>query len=546
MSALYALLAFLPILFAVVTMAFFNWSAKIALPVSWILACTFGIFVWKMEFISVISYSIYGLLSSVDVLIIVFGAVLVMNTLKKSGAMASINSGFKSVSRDARVQVCVIGWLFVSFCEAAAGFGTPAALAAPLLVSLGFPPLAAATVALICDSTAVSFGAIGTPVAQSLACLGTDAGEGFLESFSLWSAVPHAVAGTFIPFIAIAIMSLFFSKKKSLKPAFEILPFALFCGLCYTVPFTVTVLIFGYEFPSLLGALVALPIALIAAKKKFLCPKTEWRFPGEEEWDDSWRSIKPISPAKESGMKLSLAWLPYILIAVLLVATRIPALGLKGLLNSDALMIKLPEVFGTPNTAYSLKWAYLPGIFFILVALITIPLHKMSKKEVGEAWKESFSQVTGAAITIIFGLALVQIMRFSDLNNSGMDSMMLIMANAISKVGKVLYVVIAPVIGILGSFVSGSNTVSNTLFTNLQFQAALQLGLPAAMVVGMQCVGGAIGNMVCVNNVVAACATVNTTGKEGKIIRINMIPCLVYTVISIAVYAFSIFVLGVE
>ena len=171
---MFALLAFLPILFCVVAMAAFNWPAKVALPISWALACIFGFFFWKMDVVSLVAYSVSGLLNSLDVLIIVMGAILVMNTLKRSGGMSTINNGFKLVSKDARIQAIIIGFMFCSFIEGAAGFGTPAALAGPLLVSLGFPPVAAATVALICDSVAVSFGAIGTPVAQAILCLGPE------------------------------------------------------------------------------------------------------------------------------------------------------------------------------------------------------------------------------------------------------------------------------------------------------------------------------------------------------------------------------------
>ena len=187
-----ALIAFVPIVFCVVVMAAFNWPAKYALPVSWLLACIFGFIFWDMDLLSLTAYSISGLLNSIDVLIIITGAILVMNTLKMSGAMATINNGFKSISPDGRIQTIIIGFLFVSFLEAAAGFGTPAALAAPLLASLGCPPLGAAVVALICDTAAVSFGAIGTPVITSINCLGPEiATQSFSMSLSFWSAVPH-------------------------------------------------------------------------------------------------------------------------------------------------------------------------------------------------------------------------------------------------------------------------------------------------------------------------------------------------------------------
>lgn len=540
---MYALLAFLPILFCVVVMAAFNWPAKIALPVSWGIACVFGFFFWNMDLISLAAYSISGLLNSLDVLIIVTGAILVMNTLKKSGGMSAINNGFKQVSRDARVQAVIIGWMFASFIEGAAGFGTPAALAGPLLVSLGFPPVAAAVVALICDSTAVSFGAIGTPVAQSIQCLGSEiATDSFQASLSLWTAIPHAIVGIFVPFMAVAFMCKFFGKERSFKPALEIFPFAVFAGLCFTVPYVAVAALLGHEFPAIFGALFGLPVTVFAAKKGFLVPKTTWNFGDESEWDPSWKSTVAPEPAKESSMSLIRAWLPYVIIALMLVLTRIPALGIKDFLLKDWFTVRFSEVFGVANTAYTLKWAYLPGTFFILVALATILIHKMNRKEVKTAWVDSLKQISGAAIAIIFGLALVQIMRYSgsnDVNDDGMKSMIFYMAEALSMVGKGFYIVFSPLIGILGSFVSGSNTVSDTLFTNLQYQSAVNLDLNAVLIVAMQIIGGAIGNMICVNNTVAACATVGTLGREGKIIRVNLIPTAIYTVCVIAIVAIA-------
>lgn len=536
-----ALLAFLPILFCVIVMTVLNWPAKVALPISWLIACIFGFIFWKMDLLRIVAYSLYGVLSSIDVLITITGAILVMNTLKRSGAMSSINNGFRSISTDARVHAIIIGWMFVSFIEGAAGFGTPAALAAPLLVSLGFPPIAAAVVALICDSTAVAFGAIGTPVIQSIQCLGADiATPAFQTAFSAWTAIPHAIMGTFIPFVAVAVMCRLFGRERSFKPAMQILPFALFAGLCFTVPYVLIAILMGYEFPSLLGALIGLALTVLAARNDFLLPKQTWQFAPRDEWDESWKAKHAPAESKLSNMPLWKAWAPYLLIALLLVLTRIPALGLKQLLQSDAFIVRIGALWDVENTAYTLKWAFLPGTMFILIAIVTIFLHRMKKPDVAAAWKETVHQVGGAAIAVVFGLALVQILRFSganSVNDPGIKSMIFYMAEALSKVGQALYLVFSPIIGILGAFVSGSNTVSNTLFTNLQYQSAGNLGLAPVFFVALQTIGGSIGNMICVNNTVAVCATVGTSGKEGQIIRANLIPTLLYTIVVIAVFA---------
>lgn len=455
--------------------------------------------------------------------------------------MASINQGFTRVSPDKRIQAIIICWMFGSFIEGAAGFGTPAALAAPLLVSLGFPPLAAATVALIFDSTAVSFGAVGTPVSAALTQLGSSVGPEFAQKLSFWTALPHAVMGVFVPFLGVAVLTKVFGKEKSFKPALEVLPFAIFSGLVFSVPYVVVAAVFGYEFPSLLAALIGLVITVIAAKKKFLIPKTTWGFAPESEWRDDWRAKTELEKAKPSKMPLILAWTPYVLIAAVLVITRIPELGIKDIINTNAVppfVIKFDNIFGVDSLDFSLKWANIPGVLpFIPVAILTHFMHKMSFQEVKTAWVDTFKQIGGAAVAIIFGIALVQVMKFSDINESGLHNMMVIMAEFISNAGASIFVVLSPIIGILGSFISGSNAVSNLLFTNLQFETAQALNLSTVFVVAMQVIGGAIGNITCINNAVAVCATVGTSGAEGKIIKTNVVPTAIYTVVIIGIFA---------
>ena len=528
-----ALIAFLPILATLVLMMVFNWPAKRCLMISWAMAFVIGILGFNVDIGALAAGSAYGMLSAIEVIIIITGAILVMNTLKASGATAAINRGFMNICPDKRVQACIIGFSFCSFIEAAAGFGTPAALAGPLLVSLGFPPMAAAMITLIFDSTAVSFGAVGTPVSTGLTMLGLGGDAQFAADFGFWTAVPHAVMGTLLPLIVLMMTTKFFSKEKSFKPALEAAPFALFSGLSFTVPMLIITKFIGYEFASLLGALISIAVSVVAAKAGFLVPKKTWDFGPSEKWEDEWHATCKVSPVAESDMPLLKAWVPYVLIAAILVITRIPQLGIKGLLTGGApFVVGIQNLFGFENLDWNLKWAYLPGTVFILVALITNLYHGMSMQKVKESWQVTFKQVSGAAAALLFGLALVEVMKYK---NADGVSMMVSMANALANLGDSLYVVIAPFIGVLGSFVSGSATVSMTLFANLQFDTATALDLPAVLIVSMQCVGAAIGNMVCINNAVAASATIGTSGREGKLIKMNAIPMVIYSLGTVAV-----------
>lgn len=528
-----ALIAFLPILATLVLMMVFNWPAKRCLMISWAMAFVIGVLFFDVELGALAAGSAYGMLSAIEVIIIITGAILVMNTLKASGATAAINRGFMNICPDKRVQACIIGFSFCSFIEAAAGFGTPAALAGPLLVSLGFPPMAAAMATLIFDSTAVSFGAVGTPVSTGLAMLGLGGDAQFIADFGFWTAVPHAVMGTFLPLIVLMMITKFFSPDKSVKPALEAAPFALFSGLSFAVPMLIITKFVGYEFASLLGALISIAVSVVAAKAGFLVPKKTWDFGDPMKWDSEWLATRKVSPVAESDMNLIKAWVPYVLIAAILVITRIPQLGVKGLLTGGApFVVGIDNLFGFDNLDWKLKWAYLPGTVFILVALLTNALHGMSMEKIKQSWKDTIGQVSGAAIALLFGLALVEVMKYK---NADGVSMMVQMARALANLGDSLYVIIAPFIGVLGAFVSGSATVSMTLFVNLQFDTATALDLPAVLIVSMQCVGAAIGNMVCINNAVAASATIGTSGREGKLIKMNAIPVVIYSLGTVAV-----------
>lgn len=551
---MYAILAFIPIIVTVVLMVAFNWPAKRALPLAWVLAAIIGVAVWKMSIGAVALQTVIGFLEAFAVLVIIFGAILIMNTLSSSGAMAAINGMFTGISPDARIQAIIIGFIFGAFIEGAAGFGTPAALAAPLLISVGFPPLAAAVVALIYNSVPVCYGAVGTPTNSAMATLGesvTSLGgnvDSFKADLTFFSAVNMAVGAFFIVTIGIILLVTMFGKDaehKKVSKAFEVLPFIIFVCVVFDVIYLLIAKFIGPELVSLVAAVITLFVVLFTSKKGFLMPKNIWTFGEKATWDHSWLSTTEVPEPKQSDMSLVKAWIPYLLIGLALVITRV-----WSTLQPDswagamkAFKVTLP-LFGGASWSWTILWN--PGIIFIIVGLITIPLHGMNGDTVKEAWKNSFNQVKGAAIALLFGVAMVYIFRNSandgiqvsymiDGRTAGLGSMLTMMADGLGSIFRGAYIVIAPLIGVLGSFMSGSNTVSNTLFSSLQFETATLVGLPQVIIVALQNNGGAIGNMVCVNNVVSACATTGTIGNEGKIIRTDFLPCIVYCVIVIVV-----------
>ena len=522
-----AIVAVVPILLAVVLMSVFNQSAKKALPIAWLAAALTGLFVWKIKIINVLAFSFFGMLKAVDLLLIIFGAILILNTLKQSGAMSSISHGFYGISGDRRVQAVIIGWMFGAFIEGAAGFGTPAALAAPLLVGLGFPPLAAAMATLIFNTTPVAYGAVGTPTLAAIAQVepylaGGDAAA-FGQELTRWVAGLHGAIGLFMPLVGLCMITLFFGEKRSVKPALKAAPFALFAGFCFVLPMNIFAWLMGPELASMLAGFLGLIVVVFAAQKKFLTPKDSWDFADKYKPEAMPQDLK-------AEMPLAKAWLPYVIIAALLVITRLPQLPLLGWLK--AVKFTVPDILGS-GLDYVMTPLYIPGVMpFMFVAVLTIWMHGMKKEKVKKAWVDTADQIAGAAVALIFGVAVVQIMLNSGINTSGMDSMLTTIAKALADISGAAYPLFSPMLGVLGAFISGSNTVSNILFSSLQYETAGLLNISGVLIVALQVLGGGIGNMICVNNVVAVCATVDITGKEGTLIKRNAIPCLAYALVA--------------
>jgi lactate permease len=544
-----SLLALTPLLTVGVLLVGFRWPAKRAMPVGYLVVVAIAVGAWGMDWVVVAAASLEGLVIAGGLLYIVFGALLLLATLAASGAMRVIRVGFTSISVDRRVQAIIIGWLFGSFIEGASGFGTPAAVAAPLLLALGFPAMAAVMVGLVIQSTPVSFGAVGTPilvgvfggltgspaVEEHLLTLGMGMEE-YLRLLALRVALLHAAAGTLIPLFLACMLTGFFGRNRSFGEGLGVWKFALFAAFAMTVPYTLVAAFLGPEFPSLLGGLIGLTVVVYAARRGFLLPAQNWDFPPRREWERDW--MGSVEPAEEleifatpPRMGIGRAWTPYVLVALILVLTRIPQLPLQRSLSG--LAISWRNILGTGITA-SLQPLYLPGTIFILVVLATYGIHRMSAAEVRESWRTAGRQLAGAGLALLFALPLVRVFINSGpgFNSSGLESMPLMLAEGSAALAGSAWPFFAPWIGALGAFVAGSNTVSNLTFALFQFATAQNIGVTPSVVVAAQAVGGAAGNMITVHNVVAASATVGLLGREGALLRKTIVPMCYYCLIT--------------
>ncbi len=534
------LIAIMPIAFVAVLLVGFRVSARTALPVGYLVTLVTALLLWKVKIDVLVAASIQGLILAVSLLYIVFGALLLLATLRASGAVASIRRMFLEISPDRRVQAIIIGWLFGSFIEGASGFGTPAAIAAPLLLALGFPAMAAVMVGLVIQSTPVSFGAAGTPIligvaggldAPTVRAFLQDSGWTFaeyLQQITVQVGAMHAIVGTLVPLCLCGMLTRYFGPDSSFLKGLQVWRFALFAALSFTVPYFLLALFFGPEFPSLLGASIGLAIVIPATRRGWFQPKEVWDFAPRETWDPSWMGKIEADRVVDRGeFSAFRAWSPYVLVALLLLITRLPQLGIKELLTG--MSFGFGDILGT-GIGQQIQPFYLPGFMFLVACVATYFVQRMNRNQIRESWSMAAVQLKGALIPLLFALPMVRVFIESGLdhNLSGLESMPLTLAKGAASLAGGMWPLFAPWIGALGAFIAGSNTLSNLMFSLFQFSTALKVGAVPVTVVAAQAVGGAAGNMVTIHNVVAASATVGFVGNEGRLIRITAIPAACY------------------
>ena len=523
--------ALTPLLAVLGLLVILRLPAATAMPLSLVLTAAASVVFWGVPAVHVLAASIEGVIIAASILWIVLGAILLLKILTASGAMAVIRDGFMRISPDPRAQIILIAWLFGAFLEGAAGFGTPAAITAPLLVALGLTPLAAVVLALIADSSPVSFGAIGTPVVVGLAqglqgeggvasdaagVIGGTSLPEFLQAVAVQAIAMDLLVGTSIPLLMVMMLTRFFHPSRSWREGLRAWRFAVFAGLCFTLPALAVVVLLGPEFPSIIGALVGLALVVPVARKGLMLPASAPFAAGRNQ---------PAREAISRGMSLGRAWAPYLMLAGLLVATRVPLLPLKDWLQ--AVSISWTGILGT-DIGVSVAPLYLPGTMFIAIALVTIPLHGMSAGQGLAAVRDTAAALLGSAVALGAAVPMVRIFIHSGVNRGGLASMPMTLAASAAEVVGSAWPLVAPFVGAFGAFLSGSATFSNMMFALFQLSAAEQAAVPRTVVLAAQMLGANAGNMVSVLNVVAAAAVVGLLRQEGTIIRFTLGPMVYY------------------
>ena len=476
-----ALLAGLPLLVVLAAMALLHWRAALAGAAG--LGCALGV-IWGFGRLDAELLAGAGLeagSSTATILWIILPALAIYELQARVGAFDRFRKALAQISDDRAVQALLIAWFFGLFMEGAAGFGTPVALAAPLLVGLGFAPVRAVALALLGHAGGVSFGAVGTPA---------------LAQISLLDLPPTTLAGLtmllhLVPVFLLALAVMRLAQGGRLTGTQ--IRLALLAAVCFVLPATALAWLTGPELPTLGGALLggALFVALMRRK----------RGAGQARWQ-----LADL--------------LPYLLILALVLLTRLVA-PLQASLSGLWL--------GWDWQGYSGGMAplYHPGTLLMLGLVLAASLTGRWAA-LGPAMGAALRRLAPVALAFFVMLALARLMVHGGLIAQAAD--------AAAQAGA-FWPLLAPLIGALGTFVSGSATASNILFTEFQAATARSLDLPLLMMAAAQGVGAAIGNAIAPHNIIAGTATVGLTGRDGEVLRHTLVPVLAYALCAGAVLA---------
>lgn len=503
------ILAIIPVLLLIVLMAFFKMPGDKSSIISLIVTMLIALSGFSFSAGNLFYSFIYGALKAVSpILIIILMAIFSYNVLLKTQKMEIIKQQFASISTDKSIQVLLLTWGFGGLLEAMAGFGTAVAIPAAILISLGFKPVFSATVSLIANSVATAFGAIGTPVLVL-------AKETNLDILNLSTNVVLQLS---VLMFLIPLVLLFLTDPK-LKSLPKNLFLALLVGGVSLVSQYLAARYMGAESPAIIGSILSIIVIVIYGK--LAGSKTKKAQQIEEKAQQSALKMKDILNA----------WSIYLLILLLIILTSPLFPDLRHTLeNNWVTRISLP-VNGTPVN-YTISWLTHAGLLLFIGTFIGGLIQGAKVKELFLVLWNTVKQLKKTFVTVICLVGLSTIMDAS--------GMIAVIATALATATGSLYPLFAPVIGCLGTFITGSDTSSNILFGKLQASVAGQINVSPDWLSAANTAGATGGKIISPQSIAIATSAGNQQGKEGEILKAAIPYALAYVVITgIIVYIFS-------
>lgn len=432
------------------------------------------------------------------IMLVIVAAVFTYNLSVYTKSMDVIKKMMTSITSDKRILVLILAWGFGGFLEAIAGFGTSVAIPASIMAALGFDPIFAAIICLIANTTPTAFGAIGLPVSTLAKITNIDV-----------NTLSYAVGIQLTLLIIIVPMILVMITGKSIKAIKGVFFISFASGLSFAIPEVIAAKYLGAELPAILGSVICLAVT-VGMTKIF------------------YKSSKSNQSESISFKKAFTAWIPFILIFIFIIFTSNLFKPVSEGLSNIQTSVKIYT--GANAKAYSFLWMANPGTLIIIAAFIGGLIQGTSFKEIFKVFINTIRQMSKSTITIVSILALAKVMGYSGMVKS-------IAVVLVSGTGK-FYPLIAPLIGALGTFVTGSDTSANVLFGGLQVEMAKSLGLNPYWLAAANTGGATAGKMISPQSIAVATAATGLAGKEGKILNSTLKFCIAYVVV-LGLFAYS-------
>lgn len=499
---LQVILAVIPIVWLIVSMTVFKMTGFNACGIGLIITIVECLAVYGMSVMEVATGTLEGICAALwPIGIIMFGAMFVYNLSLRTGGMEVIKNMLASVSNDKRVAALLLGWCFSNFMEGIAGFGTAVAIPAAMMVGLGFDPIAAAVICLIGNAASPAFGAIGTPTISAANTAGLDA-------VLLSGPTALLLGGLCIlsPFVIILLVG------KSTKAFKGVMGITIASVVSFYVPFYVISAFVGPELSVTIGAVISLVVVIFMGRGSKADIPEEYLLEKKDE---------QTAAAEAPKMSAIKAWMPYILLVIFILGSS----KLVPPINSALGAIKSSVVFysGEGGATVSFAWINSAGVWLFLAGIIGGLIQGASVGDLGVEFVGTIKKYWKAVVTVVFIVSIAKLM--------GYAGMVVALANGLVALTGGFYPIIAPLIGGIGCFVTGSATSACVMFAKLQTEIAGQLNIDPYWLVAANSAGATAGKMISPQSIAMAAAAISVTGSDGKIMSATIKWCALYIVI---------------
>lgn len=493
MNILSFILALCPIIYLIIAMMALKqpaWKAAIgALVVAAILALLY----WKTPIATVGLAALEGACMGLwPIVLVIIAAVFTYNLVCSTGGMDVIKTMLTSVSSDKRVLVLLVAWCFGGFMEGMAGFGTAIAIPAGMLLAMGFDPLFSCLVCLISNGFPTPWGSIGIPTVTVANLLGYDSTIGL----STMQTIQASLFFLIVPFVLVVLTGKGFKALKGMSLL------CLASGLGFIIPMLIVSRFIGAELVVVIGSVCSLAITILLGRR--VKAQKEYELSGKAEKLEE----KDVQEAKKITLKeAAVACAPFLFIFVFLLLSSKMVPPINAFLSKFATTV----YFVNPDSGTTFTWINTPGVWIFLSAILGALIQKVSFKQFKDVFVATLKQMQGSIIVMISVLAAAKIMIYSGMIGD-------IAAFAIAVMGA-FYPVIAPWLGMLGTFVTGSGTSSGVLFAKVQNDAAAALNLDPYWVVGLNAIGVGVGKMLSPQSIAIALSAVGGLKEDSKLMK---------------------------